>query len=129
MLQAAAIFNHMVESSSGLDSLFHALSDSTRRAILLDITAQEKSVGEIAKPYRMSLAAVSKHLDVLERADLIRRERRGTSRIVRLQAERLQAASDWLAFYKNFWSSGLDRLQTQLESSRLPSAAPRKKEK
>jgi DNA-binding transcriptional ArsR family regulator len=106
----------MVESAVALDVIFHALADSTRRSILRDITARSKAVGELAKPYKMSLAAVSKHLDVLERADLIRRERRGTCRMVHLKAERLRAAQQWLAYYEAFWSAGLDRLQTYLEA-------------
>lgn len=98
-----------------LDSVFHALADSTRRAILRDIIRSEKTVGEIAEPYAMSLAAVSKHLDVLERASLIQRERKGTSRLVRLNPKPLADAHEWLAFYENFWKSNLDRLQELLE--------------
>jgi DNA-binding transcriptional ArsR family regulator len=109
-------------SAAALDQVFHALADATRRAILRDITRREKTVGEIAEPYQMSLAAVSKHLDVLERADLIRRERKGSCRMVRLNATRLRAAQDWLAYYEAFWSSSLDRLQQRLESE--PSTAP-----
>jgi len=120
------IFNHMVElSSSALDSVFHALSDGTRRAILRDITAEGKSVGEIAKPYRMSLAAVSKHVQVLERADLVERERRGQFQIVRLNPKSLRAAQDWLAFYENFWTERLDALQAHLER---PEPAAREKD-
>jgi DNA-binding transcriptional ArsR family regulator len=119
----------MVESVAELDSVFHALSDSTRRAILRDVSRRERTVGEIARPYSMSLAAVSKHLDVLERADLIRRERSGSCRIVRLNPQRLQAAEDWLAYYRNFWTTGLDRLQDQLERPRQSAPVPGKKEK
>ena len=108
----------MVEHrTAALDSVFHALADATRRAILRDVTQREKTVGEIAQPYRMSLAAVSKHLDVLERADLIRRERKGSCRMVRLNAHRLRAAQDWLAYYEAFWTEKLDALQAHLEST------------
>jgi DNA-binding transcriptional ArsR family regulator len=108
----------MVESSAAtLDSVFHALSDATRRAILRDVTWEEKTVGEIARPYRMSLAAVSKHLQVLERAELIRRERKGNYRTVRLKADTLRAAQDWLAYYENFWKGRLDALQNHLEEA------------
>jgi DNA-binding transcriptional ArsR family regulator len=124
------MFNHMVESSpAALDSVFHALADSTRRAILRDITRREKTVGEIAQPYSMSLAAVSKHLDVLERASLIHRERRGSCRVVRLNPSRLRAAQDWLAFYEVFWKTNLDRLKAHLESTQPSTPKPRKKEK
>ena len=119
----------MVESriaAPALDQVFHALADSTRRAILRDITRHEKTVGEIAEPYAMSLAAVSKHLDVLERASLIRRERRGSCRMVRLNPKPLQAAQDWIAFYEQFWSSNLDRLQDLLEGRLEPQHPPAK---
>ena len=107
----------MVKSSNAvrLDSIFHALSDSTRRAILRDVSKQEKTVGEVAKPYRMSLAAVSKHLKVLEAAELIARERRGSFQIVRLNAASLRPAEKWLAYYETFWSARLDALQAHLE--------------
>src|SRR5580692_3798055 len=124
-------FNHMVEprtstpNTAALDSVFHALADAPRRSILRDITRREKTVGELAQPYSISLAAVSKHLDVLERASLIRRERRGSCRMVRLNPKPLRAAQDWLAFYEIFWNANLDRLQTHLESPNRPT----KKEK
>ena len=112
------IFNHMVESfNTDLDSVFHALSDATRRGILSDVMLGEKTVGEIAAPYAMSLAAVSKHLDVLERAHLVERERRGSKRMVKLKAEPMRAAQQWLAYYENFWQGRLDALQTQLEAA------------
>jgi DNA-binding transcriptional ArsR family regulator len=110
----------MVESSSALDSIFHALSDATRRAILRDLSRHEKPVGDVAKPYPISLAAVSKHLEVLERANLIHRERQGNYRIVRLNPQTLRAAQDWLAFYETFWQGRLDALQTHLESASKP---------
>ena len=106
----------MVEqSNSGLDLVFHALADGTRRALLNTIAQKRLSVGELAAPYEMSLAAVSKHLDVLERASLIRREREGKSRMVSLHPHPLEAAQNWLAFYNQYWSDGLDRLQAILE--------------
>src|SRR5882757_7277095 len=106
----------MVKSNAvRLDSIFHALSDSTRRAILRDVSKQEKTVGEIAKPYLMSLAAVSKHLKVLESAELIARERRGSFQIVRLKAKSLRPAEEWLAYYEKFWNAQLDALQSYLE--------------
>ncbi len=76
--------NHMVKSESiQLDLIFHALSDGTRRSILRGITKRQKTVGEIAKPFEMSLAAVSKHLKVLEKAKLIERKKEGSFQIVR----------------------------------------------
>jgi DNA-binding transcriptional ArsR family regulator len=106
----------MVKSNTlRLDSIFHALSDSTRRAILQDIAAESKTVGEIARPYAMSLAAVSKHLKVLESAELIARERRGNFQLVRLNPKPLRSAEQWLTFYDKFWNKQLDALQTHLE--------------
>ena len=106
----------MVKSSAvRLDSIFHALSDTTRRSILRDVAVKSKTVSEIAKPYRMSLAAVSKHLRVLESAELIARERRGSFRIVRLKAASLRPAEEWLAYYEKFWNTQLDALQIYLE--------------
>lgn len=80
-----------------------------------DVARQEKTVGEIARPYAMSLAAVSKHVKVLEAAELIARERRGKFQIVRLRAMNLRPAEEWLAYYETFWNAKLDALQTQLE--------------
>jgi DNA-binding transcriptional ArsR family regulator len=106
----------MVKSNAArLDSVFHALSDATRRAILRDVATRERTVGEVAKPYRMSLAAVSKHLNVLESAELIARERRGSFQIVKLKAHNLRPADEWLAWYEKFWNRQIDALQSYLE--------------
>jgi DNA-binding transcriptional ArsR family regulator len=94
-----------------LDSVFHALADTTRRAILRDISSREKTVGEIAEPYRMSLAAVSKHLKVLERAGLVSREKRGSFQYVRTNAGPMQEAQQWISYYEQFWSEQLNRLE------------------
>jgi DNA-binding transcriptional ArsR family regulator len=101
-------------SSSRLDCVFHALSDSTRRSILRDVSGEEKTVSEIAVPYRMSLAAVSKHLKVLERAGLIRREKRGCFQFVRTNPKPMQEAERWLAWYERFWDDRLELLQKQI---------------
>lgn len=110
------LFNLMVESSTArLDSVFHALSDPTRRAILRGLTTGEHTVTEIAQPHRMTLAAVSKHLKVLEAAELVARERRGSFQIIRLQAQSLKPAEEWIAFYSRFWTERLDNLEKFLE--------------
>jgi len=101
--------------SSRLDSVFHALSDATRRSILRDVAAGEKTVGQIARPYRVSLAAVSKHLKVLEKAQLIHRHKRGSFQIVRINAIPMREAERWLAYYEKFWNDQLDSLQAFLE--------------
>jgi DNA-binding transcriptional ArsR family regulator len=106
----------MVKSQAlKLDQVFHALSDSTRRAILYDVSKGDKTVSEIAKPHKMSLAAVSKHLNVLEMANLIARKKQGSFQIVSLNAEALKSAEDWLAYYQQFWGARLDALQKFLE--------------
>src|SRR5271156_5067256 len=111
----------MVELSvASLDSVFHALSDATRRAILRDVSREARTVGQIAAPYSMSLAAVSKHLQVLERAELIRREKKGNYRMVRLNADALRAAQAWLTYYENFWTGQMDALQSYLEAAETP---------
>ena len=109
----------MVKSSAArLDSIFHALSDSTRRAILRDVADGKKTVGEIAKPHAMSLAAVSKHLKVLESAELIARQRRGSFHIVRLRPAALKPAEDWLAYYEKFWNTQLDALERHFQGEK-----------
>jgi DNA-binding transcriptional ArsR family regulator len=111
-----ATFNHMVKANAvRLDSIFHALADPTRRALLRDVSAGEKSVGDLARPHALTLAAVSKHLKVLEAAELVARQRRGSFQIVRLNAPALLEADEWLAYYRPFWSSRLDALAQHLE--------------
>jgi len=98
-----------------LDYVFHALSDATRRSILRDVATGEKTVGEIARPYPVSLAAISKHLKVLEGASLIHRERKGSFQMVRINAVPMKEAEQWLAYYEKFWNQQLDALQDLLK--------------
>lgn len=104
----------MVEHNpSQLDSVFQALSDSTRRRMLRELADGERTVGQLAEPFAMSLAAASKHIKVLESAGLIRREVRGRTHLCRLDPSPLSNAQRWLAFYEAFWTdrlSVLDRL-------------------
>ena len=88
---------------------------TTRRSILRDVSMQEKTVSQIAEPYRVSLAAVSKHLKVLERAGLIRREKRGSFQFVRINAMPMKEAERWLAYYERFWNERLNALENLLE--------------
>jgi len=106
---------HYDAAAVRLDSIFHALSDSTRRSILRDVSAREKTVSQIAKPYRVSLAAVSKHVKVLEGAGLVRRRKRGSFQFVRTNAKPLKEAKKWLSYYERFWNEQLDRLQAVFE--------------
>jgi DNA-binding transcriptional ArsR family regulator len=106
----------MVKSSAAkLDMIFHALADPTRRAILQDVSAGEKTVGDVARPYALTLAAVSKHLNVLEAAELIARQRRGSFQIVRLTPATLREADEWLSHYSKFWNAQFDSLEKYLE--------------
>jgi len=97
-----------------LSITFGALADPTRRAILARLTKGEASVTELAKPFDMTLPAVSKHLKVLERAGLITRSRHAQWRRARLRAQRLEEAADWVERYREFWEHSLDRLDAHL---------------
>ena len=97
-----------------MNSVFHALGDATRRQMLRDLAAGERSVSELAGPFAMSLAAASKHIRVLEGAGLIRREVRGRTHVCRLDPGPLASAHEWLGFYERFWTSRLDILEQLL---------------
>ena len=98
-----------------LSTTFAALADPTRRAILARLSSGETSVTELAKPFEMSLPAISKHLKVLERAGLIARGREAQWRPCRLRAGPLKHAADWLEHYRRFWEQSFDRLDDFLE--------------
>ena len=93
-----------------LDSVFNALADPTRRAILARLTEGDAKVAELAAPFRMSQPAVSRHLKVLEQAGLISRHRRATARLSHLEAEPLREATVWLADYREYWTESYERL-------------------
>ncbi|MFN7967388.1 MAG: metalloregulator ArsR/SmtB family transcription factor [Acidobacteriota bacterium] len=97
-----------------LDAVFGALADPTRRRILRQLSVGALTVGEIAEPFQMSLAAVSKHLKVLEKAQLIKRQIDGRQHHVQLNAKRLSSALEWLRFYEQFWTQRLDALERAL---------------
>ena len=107
--------NRMVNlSSERVDRVFHALSDSTRRAMLDRLTRGEASVSELAEPFDMSLAAVSKHVKVLASAQLVSVDRRGRSRVCRLEPKAFTTASSVIAHYQRFWAKRLDALQVHV---------------
>ena len=97
-----------------MNSVFHALGDTTRRKMLRDLARGERTVSELAEPYAMSLAAASKHIRVLEHAGLIRREVRGRTHVCRLDPGPLASAYEWLGTYERFWTSRLDELEQML---------------
>jgi DNA-binding transcriptional ArsR family regulator len=98
-----------------LDNAFSALSDPTRRAILARLALGETSVTELAKPFAMSLPAVSKHLKVLERAGLIARSREAQWRPCRIEPRALKDIDDWLQHYRRFYDESFDRLDDYLK--------------
>ena len=104
----------MTPSPSTLDRTFAALADPTRRAILARLAKGESSVGELARPFRMSLPAVSKHLRVLERAGLLEQKKEGRVRRCSLNARAMKEAADWLGFYRKFWAGQFDALENYL---------------
>ena len=97
-----------------LSTTLGALADPTRRAILARLTKGDASVTELAKPFDMTLPAISKHLKVLERAGLIARSRDAQWRPCRLKAQRLEEAADWVGRYREFWEQSFDRLEDHL---------------
>jgi DNA-binding transcriptional ArsR family regulator len=97
-----------------LSATFAALADPTRRAILARLAAGEASVTELAKPFAMSLPAVSKHLKVLERAGLIARSREAQWRPCQLEARPLKEVAEWVEPYRRFWQESFDRLDEYL---------------
>lgn len=101
-------------ASTQLDSVFGALADPTRRAILTLLTQGEASVSELAAPFLVSQPAISRHLKVLERAGLISRTRRATARLSHLRAEPLREATLWLVGYREFWEESYERLDELL---------------
>jgi len=107
----------MVKYVSRLDDVFGALADPTRRRILETLTRGDQCVTALAKPYRMSLPAISKHLRVLEHAGLICRRRDGRVHHLKLDAKPMQEAAQWIEEYRKFWEGALDSLADFLEKA------------
>jgi DNA-binding transcriptional ArsR family regulator len=99
-----------------LDAVFGALADPTRRAMLRELAAQPRTIGELAAPFEISLAGASKHIQVLERAGLIQREVQGRVHTCRLDARPLHAGAEWLRHYERFWNQKLDVLEAILKA-------------
>jgi DNA-binding transcriptional ArsR family regulator len=110
------IFNHMVEYSSRLlDRTFGALADPTRRRILAQLAKGDECVTDLARPHAMSLAAVSKHLRVLEKAGLLKRRRHGRVHSLALEAKPMKEAQAWIDRYRKFWEGNLDQFEKYLD--------------
>lgn len=103
-------------STDPLSQKFAALADPTRRAILARLCEGEASVNELAEPFDMSLAAVSKHLKVLERAGLITRGREAQWRPARLEPMGLKGIAEWIEHYRRYWDQSFDRLEDYLRN-------------
>lgn len=104
-------YTQSVSSEEQIDLIFHSLSDPTRRGILQRLAVSELTVTEIAKPYEMSLPAISKHLKILEQARLVGRSKHGREHQIHLEAKGLQKGADYIAFYKKFWNTRLGNLE------------------
>ena len=109
-----------------LSKTFSALSDPTRRAILARLSRGEATVNDIAAPFDMTLPAVSKHLQVLEKAGLISRGRDAQWRPARLNAVMLAPAADWIDGYRHFWDRSFDALDQHLAQQQTQKQAPKK---
>ncbi len=98
-----------------LSSTFHALADPTRRAILSSLTTGEKTVSDLAKPFDMSMPAITKHLKVLEKANLIERSKQAQYRPCHLHPEPLKDIDEWMEQYRKFFEASFDRLDDYLK--------------
>lgn len=110
-----------------LDSIFGALADDTRRAIVRQLSQGEASVGELAAPFDISLPAITKHLRVLEHAGLIATHKSGRVRYCRLRPAQIREAVGWLSFYEKFWDGALDNLEQYFEEQRGKAHSARRK--
>lgn len=109
------ILNNMVnDSPEQLNTVFFALADPTRRAILARLARGEASGTELARPFSISVPAISKHLRVLEHAELILHRKEGRTHLFRLAARPLKEAAIWLEHYRQFWETQFDALDTYL---------------
>jgi len=106
----------MVEYTYDLNTIFSSLSDPTRRDIISRVAQHDMSIGAIAEHYKISFAGVAKHLNVLERAGLIRKTKQGKEQIVAIDPQALAAADDYLETYRELWEKRLDSLDAYLAS-------------
>ena len=104
----------MVECTVPLDLIFQSLADATRRDMLRRLTRAEQTISALAAPYRISLAAIAKHVNVLERAGLVTKERAGKEKVVRLVPQALKAAENHLSEYEKLWVARYDALESLL---------------
>ena len=110
-----ATVSFMANQSTQLDRVFGALSDATRRAIIMRLCEGEASVGELARPFEMALPSLMKHIRILERNGLVASEKTGRVRTCSLQTEALETIEVWLAAQREIWEQRLDRLEMYVE--------------
>jgi len=108
----------MTQTAQQLDQVFFALSDSTRRAILAQLTQGSATIGGLAAPFEISAPAVTKHMKVLERAGLISRKVQGREHECTLTTAGLQTAEEWLNFHRRFWESRFDAIDNLLQQEK-----------
>jgi len=114
-----------------LSATFNALADPTRRAILAKLAKGEQTVGDLAKPFDMTLPAVIKHLKVLENAGLVKKEKDKQWRPCHLNAKPLKEAATWIGNYRQFWEANFDRLDDYLQEmqTKTPPGKPNKRKR
>jgi DNA-binding transcriptional ArsR family regulator len=110
-----------------LNAVFHVLGDATRRRMLRELSGGERTVGQLAEPFAISLQAASKHIKALEKAGLIRRQVRGRIHLCRLDPGPLASAHHWLKFYERFWTNRLDALGWLLQQEDARESSTRKR--
>lgn len=103
-----------------LDLAFGALAHPIRRGILARLATGEATVSELAKPHQVSAPAITKHLRILEKAGLLSRRKQGREHRIRLEAERLRAAQDWIEHHRKLWNERLDALEAYLKEMQKP---------
>ncbi len=107
----------MVEHTLRLDAIFRSLADPTRRDILRRVADQQLSISEIAEPYKLTFAAISKHLQVLEKAKLIVKRKHGKQQVVELAPKTLAEANQYLEQYRKMWEDRFDALEEYLKNN------------
>ena len=117
----------MLDHQDHLTNIFHALADPTRRAIVERLSAGPASIGELAEPMTMSLAAVMQHVQLLERARLITSQKRGRKRICKIEAAALETLDDWLGQRRRQWEGLFDRLAEVLDDQEQKPKSPKRK--
>jgi DNA-binding transcriptional ArsR family regulator len=110
----------VTDSPEHVDQVFHALASGPRRDMLRRLSLGDSTVGELARPFDMSKAAVSKHINVLERAALVERRRSGRQTVCHLNSDALREATRVLDYYRQFWNDQIDSLERFLTEDKQP---------